>query len=234
VDGEILSPADYVLARPLSAYGEAMRGLRTALLLSNVDAPPRAVIVSSSLPGEGKTTTAIALARSVAGSGKRVVLVDADLRRPALTWMLGLSPEAGLVEYLAGEASLDEVLVDDEASGLQVLPALKGAANAPDLLGSDSMRVLVEKLKTDFDLVVVDSPPLLLVSDAVVMARTCDKMIFVIKWEETPRQAADDAVRRLRQLEVDVAGVAFSRVDLARGSAYGGGNYGKGAGYYVN
>jgi polysaccharide biosynthesis transport protein len=237
VDGAALSPPDYVLARPLSVYGESMRGLRTALLLSNVDVPPRAVIFSSSLPSEGKTTSAISLARSVARSGKRVVLVDSDLRRPAVARGLGLSPEAGLVEYLAGEASLDDVLFDDADSGLRVLPTIQGAGNAPDLLGSESMRTLLEKLKTDFDLVVVDSPPVLLVSDAMVLGRICDKMVFVVKWEETPRQAAQEAVHRMRQFGVDVAGVAMSRIDTKRGAEYGGygdSYYRNASKYYVN
>ena len=237
VDGVALSPPDYVLARPLSVYGEAMRGLRTGLLLSNVDVPPRAVIFSSSLPSEGKTTSAISLARSVALSGKRVVLVDADLRRPAVAGGLGLKPEAGLVEYLAGEVSLDEVLLDDADSGMRVLPTIQGAGNAPDLLGSESMHTLLEKLKTDFDLVLVDSPPVLLVSDAMVLGRICDKMVFVVKWEETPRQAAQEAVRRLGQFGVDVAGVAMSRIDTKRGAEYGGygdSYYRNASKYYVN
>ena len=150
---------------------------------------------------------------------------------------LGIRPDAGLVEYLAGEVSLDEVLLDDEASGMRVLPTIQGAANAPDLLGSESMRSLLEKLKTDFDLVLVDSPPVLLVSDAMVVGRICDKMVFVVKWEQTPRQAAQDAVQRMRQFDVDLAGVAFSRIDTKRGAEYGGygdSYYRNASKYYVN
>ena len=236
VDGESLSPPDYALARPLSVYGEALRGLRTALLLSNVDSPPRAVLFSSSLASEGKTTTVLSLARSIARSGKRVVVVDADLRRPAVAKGLGISPQAGLVEYLAGEVGLDDVLVTDEASGMDVLPTLTGAANAPDLLGSETMRTLLEKLKTDYDLVLVDSPPVLVVSDATVLGRICDKLVFVVRWEQTPRPAAQDAVHRMAQFEIDVAGVVLGRVDMRRDAdqSYGSGYYADAAKYYVN
>ena len=236
VDGESLSPPDYALARPLSVDGEALRGLRTALLLSNVDSPPRAVLFSSSLASEGKTTTVLSLARSIARSGKRVVVVDADLRRPAVAKGLGISPQAGLVEYLAGEVGLDDVLVTDEASGMDVLPTLTGAANAPDLLGSETMRTLLEKLKTDYDLVLVDSPPVLVVSDATVLGRICDKLVFVVRWEQTPRPAAQDAVHRMAQFEIDVAGVVLGRVDMQRDAdqSYGSGYYADAAKYYVN
>ena len=236
VEGEILSPPDYVLARPRSVFGEALRGLRTALLLSDVDAPPRAVVFSSSMPSEGKTTTAISLGRSIARSGKRVLLLDADLRRPAVSRELGLNPQAGLVECLSGQASLAEVILEDEASGMHVLPALEGAANAPDLLGSEAMRTLLEKLKTDYDLVLVDSPPVLIVSDASVLGRICDKLVFVVKWEETPRPAAVDAVHRLRQHGVPLAGVVFGRVDTRRDADhhYGDSYYRTASKYYVN
>jgi exopolysaccharide transport family protein len=236
VDEELLSPPDYLLARPLSIYGEAIRGLRTALMLSNVDVPPRAVIISSSMASEGKTSIALSLARSIAQSGKRVVVVDGDLRRPAIARRLGLSPKAGLIEYLAGQATLDEVLVTDESSEMHVLPTLQGAGNAPDLLGSESMRILLEKLKTDYDFVLVDSPPLLLVSDARVLGEICDKLVFVVRWEQTPRQAAQEAVHRLRQFEIDVAGVVLARVDLKRDAEhyYGDSYYSSASGYYVN
>jgi len=236
VDGEILSPPDYGLARPLSLYGEAMRALRTALVLSNVDAPPRVVLFSSSMASEGKTTTALSLARSVARSGKRVVVVDADLRRPAVARGLGFEPQSGLLEYLAGEVALGDAIVADEASGMDVLPAVAGAVSAPDLLGSQKMRTLLEKLRTDYDLVLVDSPPLLVVSDATVLGQLCDKLVFVVRWEQTAREAAEDAARRMAQFEIEVAGVVLSRIDTRRASEHGyGSQYAADASkYYIN
>ncbi|HJO23094.1 MAG: polysaccharide biosynthesis tyrosine autokinase [Myxococcota bacterium] len=231
VEGKTLSPEDYVLAKPLSAYGEALRSLRAALLLSNVDAPPRVVVLTSALPSEGKTTMALSLGRASALSGARTVVVDADLRHPSLAKTLGLQPEAGLIETLAGQVSLEDVLIHDEASGLYVLPTATGAANSSDLLGSGSMQALLEKLKKDFSLVLVDSAPVLVVSDTRVLSQTCDKLVFIAQWEKTPRGAAAEAVHALRQFEVDIAGVVFSRLDLKRHARYG---YGDSYSYYKN
>ena len=158
------------------------------------------------------------------------------MRRPAVARGLGFEPQSGLLEYLAGEVALGDAIVADEASGMDVLPAVAGAVSAPDLLGSQKMRTLLEKLKTDYDLVLVDSPPLLVVSDATVLGQLCDKLVFVVRWEQTAREAAEDAVHRMAQFEVEVAGVVLSRMDTRRVSEYGyGSQYAADASkYYVN
>ncbi|MFP6608445.1 MAG: polysaccharide biosynthesis tyrosine autokinase [Myxococcota bacterium] len=240
VEGETLALEAYVLAKPLSAYVEALRSLRSALLLSNVDDPPRVVVLTSALPSEGKTTMTLSLGRVAARADMRTIVIDADLRHPSVAKALGFEPEVGLVELLAGQASLDEVLILDEASGMYVLPVISGSAGAspPDLLGSASMRALLEKLKSEFALVLIDSAPVLVVSDTRVLGRACDKLVFIAQWEETPRRAAEEAVQALRQFEVDIAGVVFSRLDLQRHARYGYGDsysyYGKYSRYYTN
>ena len=240
VAGETLAPETYVLAKPLSAYSEALRSLRSAVLLSNVDDPPRVIVLTSALPSEGKTTMALSLGRSAAASNVRTIVIDADLRNPSVARTLGLKPKAGLVEYLAGQVSLDEVLIVDEASGLFVLPAIAGSspASPPDLIGSASMRSLLEKLKTEFSLVLLDSAPVLVVSDTRILGQASDKLVFIVQWEKTPRGATEEAVHALRQFDVDIAGVVFSRLDLRRHARYGYGDsysyYGKYSGYYTN
>ncbi|MFP6625066.1 MAG: polysaccharide biosynthesis tyrosine autokinase, partial [Myxococcota bacterium] len=240
VEGETLGLEAYVLAKPLSAYVESLRSLRSALLLSNVDDPPRVVVLTSALPSEGKTTMTLSLGRVAARADMRTIVIDADLRHPSVAKALGLEPEVGLVELLAGQASLDEVLILDEASGMYVLPVVSGSAgaNPPDLLGSASMRALLEKLKSEFALVLIDSAPVLVVSDTRVLGQACDKLVFIAQWEKTPRGAAEEAVQVLRQFEVDVAGVVFSRLDLQRHARYGYGDsysyYGKYSRYYTN
>ncbi len=240
VSGETLAPETYVLAKPLSAYSEALRSLRSAVLLSNVDDPPRVIVLTSALPSEGKTTMALSLGRSAAASNVRTIVIDADLRNPSVARTLGLKPKAGLVEYLAGQVSLDEVLIVDEASGLFVLPGIAGSspASPPDLIGSASMRSLLEKLKTEFSLVLLDSAPVLVVSDTRILGQISDKLVFIVQWEKTPRGATEEAVHALRQFDVDIAGVVFSRLDLRRHARYGYGDsysyYGKYSGYYTN
>lgn len=236
VDGATLTPEDYVLAKPLSAYGEALRSLRSVLLLANTDAPPRVVVMTSALPSEGKTTMTLSLGRAVAQSDVRVLVVDADIRHPNVAKTLGLAPEAGLVEYLTGQVALEEILLLDEASGLYVLPAVASAANHSDLFGSEAMRTLFEKLRKDFALVLVDSAPALMVSDTRLLSQVCDKLLFITRWEKTPRGAAEEAVHTLRQFGADIAGVVFSRLDLERYARYGYGDhyYKDYSAYYVD
>ena len=196
LEGKLLSPEDYVLAKPLSAYSEALRSLRSALLLSNIDHPPRVVAVTSSMPSEGKTTMVLSLARASAQSGTPTLVIDADLRRSSIAKTFDLKPKIGLVECLTGEAHLKDALILDEPSGLSILPVVPGSAgaNPPDLLGSDSMRALLEEAKKDFALVLIDSAPVLAVSDTRVLGKACDTLLFIAQWEETPRGAAEEAI----------------------------------------
>ena len=227
VEGDTLSPRDYILAKPLSYYGEAFRSLRAKLLLS--DAPPKVILFTSSLPSEGKTTAVISMGRAAAQTGMRVLVIDLDLRKPTIAKSLGSKPKEGVAEYLAGQVALEEILLLDEASGMQFLPAASGVADPPDLLGSEGMRHLLEKLRTDFELILLDSPPVLPVADAKVLSRIADKVVLLVQWEKAPRGAVEDAVHALREFGADIAGVTFSRVDMKRQSRYG---YGDSDYYY--
>ena len=231
VEGQVLRPEAFVLAKPLSAYSEALRSLRSALLLSNVDTPPRVIGVTSSMPSEGKTTLALSLGRASAQSGIPTLVIDADLRRSSVAAALGHEPEIGLVECLTGQAKLDEAILHDEASALSILPVSVDsvAANPPDLLGSESMRALLDEARNKYGLVLVDSAPVLAVSDMRVLGQACDTLLFVAQWERTPRGAALEAVGILRQFGIPIAGVSFTRIDLKRHAKYG---YGDADSYY--
>ena len=223
-------PFDYVVERPVSAFGEAVRSLYTSILLSNVDSPPRTVLITSSLPNEGKTSLSIALGRLVAlQSQKRVVLIDADLRRPQLHRKMGLPASPGLVEYLAGEATLDEVLRHDEKSGAQVIVAGGIPNNPTDILASEHMKGLIDELARVNDLVVLDSPPVLAVSDPRVLSRLADKTVYVVRWAETRRETALMGLKQIVDVGADVAGVALSMVNVRKHSQYG---YGDSGTYY--
>ena len=226
----VIDPHDYVLAKPLSAYAEAFRTLRTALALSNVDNPPKVIMFTSSLPNEGKSTTSVSFARAAAQAGAKVVLIDGDLRHPSVHKLLGIEqPQAGLVEYLAGRASFEEASVIDEKSGVRVLPIASGVANPPDLLGSAQMRKLIKQLKDDNDLVIVDAAPVLPVVDSRVLARVVDKTVFVVRWNETPRDASVNAIKELHAYKADIAGCVFNSVDMEKRVHYG---YGDAGAYY--
>ncbi|MDO8837350.1 MAG: polysaccharide biosynthesis tyrosine autokinase [Parvibaculum sp.] len=238
-DGKVMSPPDYLLVKPLSAFSESLRSLRSALQLSNVDNPPKIILFTSALPNEGKTTSSVSFARAAAASGLKVALIDCDLRHPNVHKAFGLKrPEAGLVEFLAERLDLAQVMVKDPKSDLDILPIATGTANPPDVLGSTQMKLLLERLRVDYDLVVLDSAPVLPVSDSRVLSRIADETVFVVRWNETPRDAAQAAIRELRLYDANIAGAVLAVVDTAAQAKYGYGDggyyYGKYSRYYVN
>jgi capsular exopolysaccharide synthesis family protein len=231
-------PHHYLMSKPLSAYAEAHRAIYTSLQLSDVDNPPRTVLVTSSLPQEGKSTLALSLACFAASSGQKTLLMDIDLRHPSVHRDLGARPACGLVEYMAGEKTLEEVLVRDEASGIWYLPIRRQTANPTDLLGSQKMRHLLAELRERFDFVVLDSAPLLGVTDSKVASRLVDKVLFATQWEKTSKDTVVNALVHLREAKASVAGVVLTQVDVRKHAQYGYGDvgqyYGKYQRYYVN
>ncbi|MGH1478161.1 MAG: GumC family protein [Geminicoccales bacterium] len=229
---------DYILERPNSAYAEALQRIRTSLFLADTKNPPKSILITSSVPLEGKSTIASALARQSARSGLKVILVDADLRRPRLHEVIGIPNQNGLSEVLTGRANPENAINRDEKSGLDFLPAGFGSVSPPDLFRSSTMKILLEEMTAYYDLVLIDSPPVAAVSDSFTLSGVVDKSIYVIRWEETPRNVALAGIRQMLESGGDVAGVVLSRVDVKRHARYGyadsghyQGNYRK---YYVN
>ena len=222
-------PERVVVAEPVSQYSEAIRSVRTALRFSDVDDPPKLVLVTSSLPSEGKTVFAVSLARSVARSGGRALLIDCDLRRPGVAKMLGATEGPGLVDLFEGNARPESVVRVDESSGVHFVSAKGGTANPQDLLGSQHMRSFLEGMRAHYDLVVIDSPPVLAVSDAIVLSHIVDTTMYIVRWERTPRQAVIGAVKQLRANGGHLAGAVLSRVNTRRHRSY---NYADSAYYY--
>ena len=237
--GKPLKPHDYLIQKPLSAFSESLRSLRSALQLSNVDNPPTVILFTSALPSEGKTTTSVSFARAAAASGLKVVLVDCDLRHPSVHKTFGLpTPTAGLVELLAERLDPEAVMIEDEKTSLRILPIATGTANPPDLMASSQMQLLVERLRGEYDLVVLDSAPVLPVSDSRVLSRIADETVFVVRWSDTPKDAAQAAIRELRLYQSNIAGAILVAVDATKQAKYGYGDggyyYGKYSRYYVN
>ncbi|HYM31364.1 MAG TPA: polysaccharide biosynthesis tyrosine autokinase [Candidatus Cybelea sp.] len=231
------APADHLLASPNSVYAEAIRTIRTGLLLSNVDRPPKTVLVTSSLPGEGKSGTALSLARAAAKAGQRTIIIDCDLRHPTLHVNLGVANKAGVVEAVSGIAKLEDVVEIDERSGCHFMTAGTNAPSPTDLLGSEAMRRMLARLKEVYDLVIVDTPPVLVVSDALVLLRLVDKTLFMVRWGKTRREAAQIGVRDVLQANADLAGVVLNEVDLRKSARYQYGDatsYGNYRKYYID
>jgi capsular exopolysaccharide synthesis family protein len=229
---------DYILTKPHSAYAEAVQRIRTSLFLADSERPPKTILVTSSVPLEGKSTIAASLARQSAASGLKVILIDADLRRPRLHEVMGFPNENGLSEVLTGRANPEVAIKRDEKSGLDFLPAGVGVASPPDLFRSSTMRILLEETAAYYDLVIIDTPPIAAVSDSFTLSSLVDKALYVIRWEQTPRNVALAGIRQLAEAGADIAGIVLSRVDLKRharynyaDSGYYRGNYQK---YYIN
>ena len=196
--------------------------LRTSLLLSNVDHPPRILLLTSALPGEGKTTVALTLAKLAAASGEKVIVIDADLRRPRVHGALGLENNKGLVELLAGHATFDQVLQNSEkdGKGFSFIPAGKSTPHATELIRSQQMRRFVRALANSYSLVIIDSPPVLPVADAKVLATLVDKVVYIVRWRDTRREIVAQAVKQLREVNADFAGIVLNQVDVRRHAEY--------------
>lgn len=231
-------PYQYLMEKPLSAYAEALRGIYMGVKLSNVDREPKVVLVTSSLPQEGKTTFAVSLATFAARSHKRVLVMDLDLRHPSVHRELGWQVSGGLVEYMAGERTLEEVIHHDLETGLHFLPIKGQTTNPTDLLDSQKMRLLVESLRDSYDYIVLDSAPLASVTDTRVAARLADKLLFCVRWGQTMIGAAEESVQGLRDAGIEPAGAVLTMVDMKKHAQYGYGDIGQyytqSQKYYVN
>ena len=212
-------PHDDILDRPNTVLGEAFRTLRTALLLSDVDRPPRTVLVTSSVPGEGKSTTALALARTAAKHGQKCLIIDGDLRHPSLQRAFGIDNDVGLIDYLSRDMPLEDIVQIDFRSGAHYILAGQAAPHSTDLLGSEKMRMLLAALSDVYDLVVIDTPPVLALSDTLVLLRSVDRTVFLVQWEKTRRETALAGLRQVVDAAA-LAGIVLTQVDLRRQAQY--------------
>jgi capsular exopolysaccharide synthesis family protein len=222
-----------VHADPLSPRAESFRALRTNLQF--LDMGGRAsFVITSSVPSEGKSTTTINLAIALADAGKRVALLDTDLRKPKVAEYLGIEGGAGLTDVLIGRAEVGDVMHPWGDRTMYVLPAGKIPPNPSELLGSSQMAALLETLEREFDVVLCDAPPLLPVTDAAILARATSGALVVVSAGRTNRHQLSGAVDALQTIGARVAGVVLSMVPTRGPDAYAyayGYGYGQGYGY---
>lgn len=223
-----LDPMLVVHHSPKSIHSEAYRGVRTSIYFSTRGKGHQVIQVTSPNPGDGKSTLTANLATSIAQSGRKVILIDADFRKPRVHKIFGLgNAEVGLASVIAGEAQLESAIYSCEVPGLSILPCGPRPANPADLLTSALFGEILEEIKKDYDFVLIDTPPLLAVSDPSVVVPRVDGVILTIRMVKNSRPMAEQASERLSILGANVLGVVVNGMDEGR-SGYG---YGYGYGY---
>lgn len=208
-------------ARPRSEIAEAYRALRTSILLAISDAPPKSIVVTSSLPREGKTTTSVNLAVVLAQKGARVLLVDADLRRPSVHTVLGLHSSVGLSTLLTASSTAGDVMQQTpQVHGLYVIPAGPPPHHPSELLGSDRMQELITKWEQEFDHVILDTPPVLSVTDAVSLSASVHGVLMVVRSGSTRKDAFRRMQTLLEQVNARILGVVLNALDLTAADSH--------------
>ncbi|MGW5242045.1 polysaccharide biosynthesis tyrosine autokinase [Monashia sp. NPDC004114] len=211
---------------PHGRHAESIRRLRTNILFVDVTTGGHSFVVTSSVPGEGKTTTTINLALAMADAGSKVLLIDGDLRNPSVARTMGLDGSFGLTTLLLGHAEPDDVIQRWRQSSLFVLPAGPIPPNPSELLGSEPMEQLFGKLAHDYDFILVDSPPVVPVIDAVLINKLTHGLIMVVGAERTRKKDLASAVQSLETVDAPVAGFALNMVPASSSTAYRYGYYG--------
>lgn len=223
----------YLKDKPNSAVSEAIRNLRTSLLLANLDHPPKVIMSSSSVPGEGKTTQSISLALNLAGLGKKVLLMEGDIRRRVMSDYFDIPEKQGFLSVMLGEVTLEEALTHIPDMGFDVLLGEKSQTNAADIFSSDRFGKFLDTLREHYEYVIIDTPPVLAVSDARIIGRWVDTTIYTVKWDSTSHREVLDGLKSFEQVHVKVAGLVLGQISARGMKRYGyGESYGTFDTYY--
>ena len=217
----------YLRAKPASVVAEAVRNLRTSVLLSNLDAPPQVIMITSSVAGEGKTTVALALAQNMAGLGKRVLLIEGDIRRRIFAEYFNVTAGVSLLDAMSDPATLDGPALHQPDVGVDLLVATKAHINAADLFSSEKFSTLIAELRQRYDFILIDTPPVLAVPDARVIAPLADCVLYIVHWNLTTRTQLRQGLEMFSSVGLKVAGLVLSKIDAKQMKRYGyGGQYG--------
>ncbi len=218
----------HVLENTTSPAAEAIRAVFTAISLGSLDRPPRVIAVTSATPSEGKTTFVAALGGLLTkmNASRRVLIVDLDLRQARMSTALGLKERGGTIDdYLMGLKTLEECTKRHDNSGVDYILARPNTPNAPEILESHAMKAALATFSERYDLVILDGPPVMAVSDARIIARLADYTVFIVQWAKTPREVVKTAISALLGVSSHV-GVVINRVNLAKHARYGYGDHG--------
>lgn len=232
--------ANYILQKPSSSVAESVRTLRMALTLRGEKdgKKPKVIAITSSLPGEGKTTLSTWMARLAAKSGEKVIVIDCDLRRPNLNRLLNITPDKTLADYLSGQSRLEDVIHRNDTSGAHMIFARAVPNTALDLLSSDKMKNLISSLSQVYDLVILDTAASLAASDARILANVSDHTLYVVSWNRTGQDVVMNGIKQFTDFNYKKLSFVLSNVDLRQHAQYGFGDvgyyYGRFKDYYAN
>jgi capsular exopolysaccharide synthesis family protein len=208
------NPADLLLEKPTSLFAESLRNARASIVGVRNAKPPKVIAITSALPSEGKTTTALAFARTLAINGGRTLLLECDVRRAALSAVLGEQTKgAGLVELLNGEVTLDQAIGRSTVDGMDQLLVRTPYYSSGDLFGTGAMERLLEEVRGRYDSIVLDLPPLVGLADGRFLAVLADATALAVRWDATPPAAAVSALQSLQADGANVVGAIYTMVD---------------------
>ncbi len=214
----LMAATRWLAENPYSLYGERIRHLRTSLLMRDGKDQSRAIMLLSNAPGEGKTTTTLALAQMSAMAGKSVIVVDCDLRRSTMQKSFGWDIDLDLADFIRGNCALSDAVYSDPDFGFDFLAATGSHPDVADRLSVPILAPMIEDLKRVYDVVLVDAPALLAVSDALVLAQVVDTRVLLVRWNSTPRRAVSSGLAALDEMRLDVTGTAMTMVDPSKSS----------------
>lgn len=221
---------EYLKNKPTSAAAESVRNLRTSLLLSDMDTPPQVIMSTSSVPGEGKTTQSLALAQNLAGLGKKVLLVEGDIRKRVFAEYFNIKDRKGLLAVLRGDITVAEAVVHEPSLKADVLIGEKPTStNAADVFSSPAFRQFLRDMKEEYDYIIIDTPPVLAVPDARVIAQVVDAVLYTVRWDHTTHRQVDQGLRLFEGVNVRVSGLVLSQINPRGQRSYG---YGDAHGTY--
>jgi capsular exopolysaccharide synthesis family protein len=205
---------------PRSPEAESYRSLRTNILSSNLSNPPKTLLLTSAHPEEGKSLTCTNLAVVMAEIGKKTLLVDCDLRRPSIHSIFGIDKASGLSEVLYGTKDWDAVLKTIGIDNLHVITSGAIPHNPAEIVGSDKMKLFLEETKHVFDIIILDAPCILAVTDALILSLLTDCIFMVVMAEKTPREAVLRAMSMLTDVKANITGIIFNKANMRRSHYY--------------
>lgn len=219
----------YLQDKPNSAVAEAVRNLRTSLLLANLDRPPQVIMSTSSVPGEGKTTQSLSLALNLSGLGRKVLLIEGDIRRRVMNTYFDMDQHCGFLQVILGEVPFEEAVTQLPDMPFDVLFGAQSQTNAADIFSSEKFGAFLAGLREKYDFIIIDTPPVLAVADARIIGRWVDTTLYTVQWDKTGHRQVTEGLRSLEQVNVNVAGLVLGQISARGMKRYG---YGQGYGDY--